>query len=487
MENELLMPPEQKPATNKKVFTLNEDQINAFGGRKTAEQVIQNLLYEIKPVNFREYLQLPDNVKTAQKHYVVGVVKRLQEIAKENRWNLAKVYDYVYIFNGCYWLQLEKDELKSMLGEAAMAMDIPLYDARHFDFKDKLLKQFMTDGHLSPPKNKPEAILINLTNGTFEFSPTGGKLRDFDPVDFITNQLPFDYNPAAKCPLFENFLNRVLPDKSCQAVLQEYSGYIFSDLNLEKILMLTGSGSNGKSVFFNIICALVGEENLLNYSLGMFEHEYNRAKLTNKLLNYSSEKGTEINPDTLKILASREPMQAREPYGKSFTLFPKTRFMLNTNELPKLTEQTEAYYRRYLILPFETKISDAEKDIDLADKIIANELPGIFNWLLIGIHRLHTQKKFTHSEKIDFAIEEYKKQSDSVALFIDEKALIPSTTRKDTVAELYQAYKAFCSEDGYKAVSKNKFSTRLENKGFERARLTGGSAAFFLETDYSRE
>ncbi|MBK7439953.1 MAG: hypothetical protein IPI65_00045 [Bacteroidetes bacterium] len=279
MENELLMPTEQEPATNKKVFTLNEDKINAFGGRKTAEQVIQNLLAEIKPVNFREYLQLPDNVKTAQKHYVVGVVKRLQEIAEENRWNLAKVYDYVYIFNGCYWLQLEKDELKSMLGEVAMAMDIPLYDARHFDFKDKLLKQFMTDGDLSPPKNKPDAILINLTNGTFEFSPTGGKLRDFDPVDFITNQLPFDYNPSAKCPLFENFLNKVLPDKSCQAVLQEYSGYIFSDLNLEKILMLTGSGSNGKSVFFNIICALVGEENLLNYSLGMFEHEYNSSKI----------------------------------------------------------------------------------------------------------------------------------------------------------------------------------------------------------------
>ena len=92
MEKELLAS-EQQNVLNKKVFTLNEDQVNAFGGRKTADQVILNLLAEINPVNFREYLRLPANVKTAQKHYVVGVVKWLQEIAKENRWNLAKVYD----------------------------------------------------------------------------------------------------------------------------------------------------------------------------------------------------------------------------------------------------------------------------------------------------------------------------------------------------------------------------------------------------------
>jgi putative DNA primase/helicase len=57
--------------------------------------------------------------------------------------------------------------------------------------------------------------------------------------------------------------------------------------------MLTGSGANGKSVFFNVLRALVGKENILTYSMGMFGHEYNRAKLTNVLVNYSSEKGTE--------------------------------------------------------------------------------------------------------------------------------------------------------------------------------------------------
>lgn len=227
---------------------------------------------------------------------------------------------------------------------------------------------------------------------------------------------------------------------------------------------------------------MVGKENLLTYSLGLFSHEYNRAKLTNVLLNYSSEKGTELNPDTFKALVSGEPLQAREPYGKSFTLRNKVRFIINANELPKETEQTEAYFRRFLIIPFDVKINDAVKDIHLADRIIKNELTGVFNWLLTGLNRLVDRDKFTECSKANTALSDFRKQSDSVALFTDEFNYITSSTNKEALSDLYNRYKVFCGDDGYKPCGKNKFSTRLENKGFERTRLTGGASAFFIET-----
>ena len=275
---------------------------------------------------------------------------------------------------------------------------------------------------------------------------------------------------------------QVLPDNESRMVLQEFAGYVFTKLNLEKCLILTGSGQNGKSVFFNIISALIGKENILNFSLGQFTHEYNRAKLTNVLLNYSSEKGTELNPDIFKALVSGEPLQAREPYGKSFTLSNKVRFIINANELPKETEQTEAYFRRFLIVPFDVKISEEDKDIHLADKIIKNELTGVFNWLLTGLNRLIEQDKFTDCPKANSALSEFRKQSDSVALFIEDKNYIPSINIKESVADLYNKYKFFCSEDGYKPCGKNKFSNRLVNKRFEKARLNDGSSAFFIES-----
>ncbi len=257
-------------------------------------------------------------------------------------------------------------------------MGYPDYDARHYEFTDRLLKQFLSDAHLPTPVPNANKVLINLHNGTFEFSQDIWKQRDFNSEDFLTYQLPFDYDANAKCSLFEKYMLRVLPDESSRLILQEFAGFIFHRLNLEKCLVLLGPGGNGKSVFFNILNSLIGKDNILNYSLGLFSQEYNRAKLTNVLLNYSSEKGFDLNPDIFKALISGEPLQAREPYGKSFTIYNPVKFIVNCNELPRETESTDAYFRRFLIVLFDIKITKEEKDIDLAKRIIETELPGCF-------------------------------------------------------------------------------------------------------------
>jgi putative DNA primase/helicase len=55
----------------------------------------------------------------------------------------------------------------------------------------------------------------------------------------LTYQLPFEYNPKAQAPLFEQYLNRVLPEKEKQLILAEYLGFLFipnrsKDLKEEK-------------------------------------------------------------------------------------------------------------------------------------------------------------------------------------------------------------------------------------------------------------
>lgn len=55
------------------------------------------------------------------------------------------------------------------------------------------------------------------------------------------------------------------------------------------------------------------------------------------------------------------------------------RLAFNTNVLPKNTEQTRGYYRRFQIIPFKVTISESEKNPNLAKEIVAEELPGVFN------------------------------------------------------------------------------------------------------------
>ena len=358
-------------------------------------------------------------------------------------------------------------------------MGIPFYEAQHFEFGDKLLKQFLSDAHLPPPENDGKEILVNLQNGTAEFTNKGCLLRPFDPDDFLRYQLPFSYDPEAPCPMFDKYLSRVVPDISSRMVLQEFAGFVFTKYNLEKCLVLLGPGGNGKSVLFNIFNNLFGKENTLNYSLGLFSHEYNRAKLINVLVNYSSEKGFDLHPDTFKALVSGEPLQAREPYGRSFTIHNPTKFIINCNELPKETDSTEAYFRRLLIVPFTEEISEFEKDISLAEKIIANELPGVFNWVIEGLTRILHMRKFTPCSRSDEALKDFRKQTDSVQLWSEENNFGNSES-KTAVAELYSDYKTFCKDDNYRPLGKNRFSRRLESNGFARTRLNNGGAAFHI-------
>ena len=124
--------------------------------------------------------------------------------------------------------------------------------ARYHGFSEQLYKQFLDSASLPAPAPKTRAVVqVNLLNGTFEVGADAQTLRPPVPADFLTHQLPFAYVPTATAPRWLTFLNRVVPDEASQQVLAEYLGYVFvapSQLKLEKVLLLHGSGANGKRI-----------------------------------------------------------------------------------------------------------------------------------------------------------------------------------------------------------------------------------------------
>lgn len=138
---------------------------------------------------------------------------------------------------------------------AAQKMGVEKFDAHHYIFREQLYKQFHSGGYMAKPEPKKDIVLINLKNGTFEISPQKQFLRNPHFKDFLTYQLPFEYRSNAKAPLFQNYLDKVLPEKELQMILSEYLAYVFispATLKLEKVLLLYGTGANGKSVFLTL-------------------------------------------------------------------------------------------------------------------------------------------------------------------------------------------------------------------------------------------
>lgn len=448
------------------------------------EHILDELLKNIQKIDF-EYLAFKnnrtENSKLTKNHYLIICIEELLRIANLNNWGLCKKDGFIYIYNGCFWNGIGKESFQFFLGNVALKMGVEKFKGKIHTFKDDLYKQFMSDAYLPTPKSKEDCVLINLQNGTYEITSKIRGLRNFHQSDFITYQLPFEYDPKAKAELFQKYLDEVLPDRDKQKVLAEFCGYIFvksSVLKLEKVLLLYGTGANGKSVFFEILNAILGKENVSNYSLEKLTHESNyRAKIANKLVNYASEISSKLETDIFKQMASGEPIDGRLLYNDPIELVNYAKLVFNCNTLPKDVEHSNAFFRRFLIINFDVTFAEDKQDKQLPNKIIETELSGVFNWILQGLDRVLEQKKFSSCAAIDDARYNYEKQSDSVKMFIDEfdyKASIGYSLIKT----LYEQYRGFCIDDGFKPVNKMNFSKRLSHYKILVKRINIGNVAY---------
>jgi putative DNA primase/helicase len=450
-------------------------------GETRHQDVLPRLLSLCARSDFRQLAGMSASETLKKKHYLILVIQEVLRLARENGFGIAIKDDCVYSYNGQYWQPIDDGELTDFLGTAAEIMGVEKFDARHYQFRKELHEQFKTSSRLERTPN-PDQVLINLVNGTLVLNGTPQQ-KPHDSADGLAYILNYPYDPRATAPRFMKYLSEVLPDPAAQRVLAEFLGYVFiknSTLKLEKALLLYGPGANGKSVMFEIVRALLGNENLSSYSLGSLTNEsgYYRAEIGNKLANYASEINGNLEAARFKALVSGEPIEARRPYGQAFILTDYARLIFNTNELPRDVEHSLAYFRRFLIIPFSVTIPEERQDKELAKHIIQEELPGVFNWVLTGLQRVLLQRSFSPCDLADRELAKFRKQSDSVATFMDENGLHPHPMEVKVLKGIYSDYRSYCMDGGYKPVSRGVFSKRLEALGFTIERRNIGLVIF---------
>jgi putative DNA primase/helicase len=432
--------------------------------QKETEKILDEIADILEKVDFCALAGILSKEKLKEKHEVVLSVEQTLEKARCHGFDFAVKNDFIFVFNGEFWNEINRKTLKNFLTKSAKKLGVNELDANHFEFAEKLYKQFLESSFYGNFREISEEVKINLLNGTFVFNELGGKLREFMASDFVTYQLPFEYDKSADCPMFKRFLDEVLPEKELQFIVAEFFAYAFTKhLKLEKAAFFLGGGANGKSVLFEIIKALFGKQNFSSFSLADLMSENNRALIANKLLNYASEINALTTKDTFKNLVSIEPIQARLKYCNSFEMENYAKLCFNCNELPRDIDKHHAYFRRLLIIPFNVQIPEAKQDKELAKKIIEKELAGVFNWILEGLERLIKNKRFTESVTVTKEIESYQNDSDSVALFLKEFNFAHHPTKSILLKDIFNLYREFCSSDGYNWLNKQNFSRRLRN------------------------
>lgn len=335
------------------------------------------------------------------------------------------------------------------------------------------LKELKVDNHIIVLQN---GVLDVEHNSFHKFSKT------FKQV----TQMDFDYNPDEYPFLWvDTFLNRVLPDEGMQKVLQEFMGAIFIDRDkakIEKMLILKGAGSNGKSVVFETLKGLLGEENIKTTALSDLigsRREHSVAAINGKRLNYCSEIQTQEfgkNADALKKPISGEPMDARLLYCNSFTARNIPLIMANANRMPYIKDWSHGLSRRIIILPFDVVLEEKEQNKRLSEEL-RKEYSGILNWILAGRHRLITNNyQFSVSQALADTVEEYQSESSTVLAFMkaqDYHRTLLEVQREPRwmgAEKLHRAYVKWCVQNHLPYETQRKFSMVLQEAGFTKDR-----------------
>lgn len=321
--------------------------------------------------------------------------------------------------------------------------------------------------------------LICLSNGTLD--PIKGELRQHNPDDYLTNALDITWSADATCPLWHQTLDEVfaLDDDKTDKIrlLQEFMGYCLVPLtHMHKFLWMVGGGGNGKSVILAILTALIGKANISFAQIERLQDKFVRAELCGKLVNISSEMSAQatVSDGYLKQIVAGDVVEAERKHQPSFSFKPYSRLIGATNELPRLLDHSDGFFRRAMILTFTRQFKDEERDENREGRLMA-ELPGILKWAVDGLQSLLARGTFAIPQSSTDELAKYRVNSDPIRQFAEE-CIASSETRSDfiTPAYLHQRYQEWCKMYGYQALAINKLSERLKNLQINQYR-SGGS------------
>jgi putative DNA primase/helicase len=311
----------------------------------------------------------------------------------------------------------------------------------------------------------PDCQYINVRNGRLDWAT--GTLETHTPACFTTVQLPIEYDPTATCPDFDAYLETTF-DADVHPLIEEILGWcLVPDTRFETAVMLTGEGKNGKSVFLDLIAALLGEENVSHVALqDLEENRFKAAQLYGKLANVFADLDTRalLSSSMFKTLTTGDPIDAERKFVQSFTFRSYAKLLFSANKIPSSRDRTYAFYRRWIIIPFNRTFdgegSNPQPDTGLRGKL-RHDLAGIFNRALHGLIRLAANEHFSDPKSVSDAKQAYIRSNDNVRVFVAE-CLIADTNESIEKHALHEVYERWCDAYGERAVSQTLFKDALK-------------------------
>lgn len=364
----------------------------------------------------------------------------------------------LYRWNGRFWEEFNEDHLSSvalkMLGKEAQKSRVQdaVFQAQ----------KLSTIPHGRALNDKEDWICVK--NGMLNIDTL--ELESHDPDFFASYELGVVFNPDSKkkCKRWIQFLKETVQTPEVIKQVQEFFGYCFLKRTpFAKCLLVLGPGADGKSKLFNILQAMVGEENCAAITFDEMEDQFLRSSLYQKSVNICGEVGSKIIESTyFKAVTAGDRVNAAFKHKNAFTFRPYCKVLFAGNKMPRVKDTSDGLYRRLLPVQFKRQFmeGDPDTDPDLESKLL-DELSEIFVWSLIGLKRLLKNKRFTQSDETDEIMMNYKRLNNPVLCFVQDECELKEGGQ-ETKDDIYKRYDAYCRNGKYFPCSRENFFKELK-------------------------
>jgi putative DNA primase/helicase len=400
-----------------------------------------------------------------------------------------------YTWTGTHWAEhleevLEQDLyrfLNGCLAQKAGGDIVPYNPTKH---KVAEVVHALRRGVLIPAKWETPFWL-----GEKDYKPAGGELvacrngilnletRELTahtPRFFTTNCIPLDFDPHAPKPKrWMQFLGEIWPDRPqeqgydwvAEETLGEMFGYLLSsDTRQQKLFLMKGPKRGGKGTIVFVLEKLIGRDNVTYQTLNSMTGEFGRWPLIDKKLAVIADarlgsRNTSSVTETLLSISGGDPQTINRKYGSFWTGRLGVRFLITTNVLPELRDASRTIASRFIVFVL-TESFFGKEDTELQAKLVP-ELAGILNWALDGLKRLRARGHFRQPKSSQDTLQLLEDLAAPVGAFVRDWCEVGKDEEGEelfwSTKQLYQAYRAWASEGGHKAVANNTFGKELRD------------------------
>jgi putative DNA primase/helicase len=291
------------------------------------------------------------------------------------------------------------------------------------------------------------------------------------PNTVITNKIDWDYNPHAYSEIADKTFDKIAcGDKTIRALLEEAIGFCLYRRNeMGKAFILTGSGSNGKSTYLNMLKHMLGKQNISSLDLKKLGDRFSTVMMFGKLANIGDDISDEFITDAsvFKKIVTGETIDAEQKGQPKFEFEPYVKLFFSANNIPRMGKgrDSSAILRRLVIIPFDAKFDATDPDFNphIGDMLRSQEsMEYMIQLGIAGLKRILANKKFSESEKVQKELDEYEESNNPILGFIREVIEADGFKIENEPAnEVYKRYTEYCLASNLQPMSNIEFSKQI--------------------------